>query len=158
MREFFRCWKRKTGSMALVMACTFAVGWLRSRVYADCIAPYRTESCNHWLASAQGQLKWFYVNLPKGWLVSVNPPRYSLSEPVNRYPDTELEPIFGGVVISWYWHWQAWGFRFGHCDVSGFEIVTWQVPYWSVVIPLTLLSAYLLLSKPRQSKQPVTHA
>ena len=27
----------------------------------------------------------------------------------------------------------------------------WKVPYWSVVIPLTLLSAFLLLTKPHQS-------
>jgi len=28
-------------------------------------------------------------------------------------------------------------------------IVHWNIPYWSIVLPLTLLSAYLLLSKPR---------
>ena len=27
----------------------------------------------------------------------------------------------------------------------------WYVPYWSVVLPLTLLAAWLLLSKPRKS-------
>ncbi len=32
---------------------------------------------------------------------------------------------------------------------TGFYL--WQLPYWSVVIPLTLLSAYLLLSTTRQS-------
>ena len=28
------------------------------------------------------------------------------------------------------------------------------VPFWSIVFPLTLLSAYLLLSKPRPAKPP----
>ena len=35
------------------------------------------------------------------------------------------------------------------------------LPYWSIVIPLTLLSAYLLLSKPRpstRSEPPITNA
>jgi hypothetical protein len=36
---------------------------------------------------------------------------------------------------------------------SGFALndvmVFWRVPYWSIVIPLTLLSAWLLLSNPR---------
>lgn len=27
--------------------------------------------------------------------------------------------------------------------------IRWSIPYWSFVIPLTLLSAWLLLSKPR---------
>jgi hypothetical protein len=30
----------------------------------------------------------------------------------------------------------------------------WVIPYWSIVLPLTALSAYLLLSKPRQVSGP----
>lgn len=32
----------------------------------------------------------------------------------------------------------------------------WSVPYWSVVVPLTLLTTWLLLSKPR-ARQPKPH-
>ena len=28
----------------------------------------------------------------------------------------------------------------------------WTVPYWSIVLPLTLLSAWLILAKPRNAK------
>ena len=28
----------------------------------------------------------------------------------------------------------------------------WSVPYWSLILPVTLLSAYLLLTKPRKAK------
>jgi hypothetical protein len=31
---------------------------------------------------------------------------------------------------------------------------TWIVPYWSIVIPLTAISSWLLLSKPRPAKPP----
>jgi len=34
-------------------------------------------------------------------------------------------------------------------------IVYWRVPYWSIVLLLTLLSAYLLLVKPRVAKPKI---
>ena len=40
--------------------------------------------------------------------------------------------------------WQGFSSTFG-----GSRDFKWLIPYWSVVLPLTLLSAYLLLSKPR---------
>ena len=44
------------------------------------------------------------------------------------------------------------GFDFGAGRSHGAGIVRterWAAPYWSIVMPLTFLSAYLLLSKPR---------
>ena len=42
-------------------------------------------------------------------------------------------------------------------DFAGFQLSDQLhlcfVPYWAIVIPLTLLSTFLLVSKPRQSKQ-----
>jgi hypothetical protein len=35
---------------------------------------------------------------------------------------------------------------------SAQETPIWTIPYWSIVIPLTLLSAWLLLSNPKRSK------
>lgn len=32
----------------------------------------------------------------------------------------------------------------------------WRVPYWAMILPLTLLSAFLIISKPRQPKAPRT--
>lgn len=55
---------------------------------------------------------------------------------------------------SWTWHWRWYGFTNGQFRFSGpyeFQLARWTIPYWSIVIPLTLLSVYLLLSK---SKQP----
>ena len=36
------------------------------------------------------------------------------------------------------------------------EDTVYDIPYWSIVIPLTLLSAYLLISKPRKLKSGPT--
>lgn len=35
MREFFKGWKRKLGCATLIMACVFAVGWMRSYTTTD---------------------------------------------------------------------------------------------------------------------------
>ena len=41
---------------------------------------------------------------------------------------------------------------------SNVELREASIPYWSLAIPLTLLSAWLLLSKPRQPPKPLTRA
>ena len=38
------------------------------------------------------------------------------------------------------------GSQFG---TTAIETPVWSIPYWSIVVPLTLLAAWLLLSKPR---------
>ncbi len=52
------------------------------------------------------------------------------------------------------WEIRLFGFHFGHgvprqVYISHTFLV---IPYWSIVIPLTLLSAWLLFSKPRAKK------
>ena len=52
------------------------------------------------------------------------------------------------------WHFRGCGFGFGQFSVqtlNGGRLNVWTIPYWSIVWPLTLLSAYLILSKPRTS-------
>ncbi len=54
--------------------------------------------------------------------------------------------------VEWRTDWI--GFHFGAANATAGSIRRvefWIVPYWSIVIPLTLLSAYLLLSKPHKS-------
>lgn len=57
------------------------------------------------------------------------------------------------------WKWRACGFGKGEVQIiarGGGTNVLWIVPYWLVVTPITMLSAWSLLSKPRSSnRQPV---
>ena len=151
MGEFFRGRKRKIGCVTLVLALVGMGGWMRSRVYADFVTPYRSDGCCQFVVSAQDSIKWIKAFEPK--VPTVVSPRFGFSIPVNAYPDTELEPIFGGNLITWQWHWHALGFRFGKCHVNvcgGYDVTTWQFPYWSIVIPLAALAAFLLLiSRPK---------
>lgn len=97
MREFFRGWRRKVGCVALVLACGFATGWMRSYEYDWFeISGVRISSCNG----------------------SFGP---------SRIAETKQGP------------WV----------IPKHEIVV-PIPYWAPTISLTLLSAYLILWKPRQ--------
>ena len=53
------------------------------------------------------------------------------------------------------WKWDCAGFHFGSGTITRgtrkLKCEQYIVPYWSIVVPLTLLSAYLLLTKPRLS-------
>jgi len=52
------------------------------------------------------------------------------------------------------WRRDFLGFQFGagtHKQQSLLNMHLCMIPYWLIVIPLTLLSAFFLLSKPRKS-------
>lgn len=58
------------------------------------------------------------------------------------------------------WEWKFSGIHFGqmhdldrHCDEGKFVFRFWTFPYWSVVVPLTLISGCLLVSKHRRADQ-----
>jgi hypothetical protein len=61
--------------------------------------------------------------------------------------------------IKWRFRW----FGFGNGSMDDFsigDVRLWTIPYWSLVIPLTILSAWMILSKPKTAKlqQPTTQS
>ncbi|MDB5345258.1 MAG: hypothetical protein JWP89_3635 [Schlesneria sp.] len=158
MREFFRGWRRKVGCLTLVLACVLATMWGRSLVYGDSVTVNRGTMTCDFVASFQGELKWIRSTAsapPSSSLLNGIPtpvtPRYVLSMDF-RYVDGDetLMPIFGGSQIEWDWRQKVLGFQYGTGTVSGFRFWTCLIPYWSVVLPLALLAAYLILWKPRK--------
>jgi hypothetical protein len=56
----------------------------------------------------------------------------------------------------WFDHYQIKGRLVEVCHNDyGPKINIWLIPYWSIVIPLTLLSAWLLLSKAARPKSSI---
>lgn len=100
MREFLRGWRRRIGVLALVLACAFMGGWVRSY----------SEDDGFYFAGAR------------------------------------LESSAGIIERSLK--------TAGNSQNGSFQdnTVFWRVPYWSIVFPLTFLSAYLLLRKPHPEK------
>jgi hypothetical protein len=120
MRTFFYGWRRKAGVATLVVACMVMGMWLRSRDRNDWIglsADYRLILLLH---SSEGEIWWQTTQDPH------DAPPYELlwwgSSQHGLVP--VLPPIEGDDSRA---------------------VPTVCVPYWSVVIPLTLLSAFLIL-------------
>jgi hypothetical protein len=130
MREFFKGWRRKAGCVALVMACLSATGLVRSCIATDCV-------------ELQTEQRFFGVCSCRAYLIFVTCNETRDNQPFVNWEIGGIEPI-------------------EHDDSSGSMIYTWVtphrtpnecllIPYWSLVLPLTLLSAYLILWKPRKS-------
>ena len=155
MREFFLGWKRKVGVVMLVMALIAMGGWLRGQSYWDYVFISSHSGNNggslHFHSSRQG-LTWGKVEH------FIDATTYSASsfrvfrdtQPIDQLVLSHMEMMDGPETIDWRWKWG--GFDFGKWECTDDMTVSyWSVPYYSIVVPLTLLSAFLLLSKTRPS-------
>lgn len=134
MFEYFRGWKRQLGVILLVTASVLLVAWGRSRTVVDIIGLKGTDGCTVLLSSHKG-LSWNRVRIgpeisriPRFWTRSWD-------------PTTLRQTEFCGI-------------RFEEGDLKqGSNVKSWLLPHWAIVVPLTLLSAYLLLTSPRRVEQ-----
>jgi hypothetical protein len=140
MREFFKGWRRKVGCVTLAMACVFMAGWVRSCIWGDTLMIPIGETWYEWLASGDECVVWgrhrcetrrddvatYHVFIPGGWIDSLN---------------------------YFEWRWRHWGF--GVAENRNDEMTCIVIPYPSIVMALTLLSAYLLLMQSRVAKPQV---
>ncbi len=126
MDTFFHGWRRKAGVVSLVMSLVLVGGWIRSRTGTDRIAIRKYGAATEYLVSQESGL---------GWSREI----YFSMISVNVLTDVPYR--------EWY------GFKYGQKLVSPpvpvCKVSVRIIPYWSLTIPLTLLSAYLILRKPR---------
>lgn len=149
MLGFFTGWKRKIGIATLVLCCISSGGWIRSLVIRDeFLVILATQMWD--VYSTEGTLIFERtVDLDRTDDLIFSFDSTPLSQLGNMFPLSYAARGLENQVDR---------------DFCGFTIITatsdWDslcvlvVPYWSIVIPLALLSAYFLLSKPRQRKQP----
>ena len=158
MREFFRGWKRKVGVVALAMACVFMVGWFRS------------QSRFEYIDVSFGNVSYGVTSMHSG---------LAFSRTTQLDPTTVLEFIdfksvelfikpqdpFNGTPWSknfeFEWRWDWAGFHIGEGRYANRRDQDCMIPYWFIVIPLTAISAGLLLSKPhtiiqKKIAEPIT--
>ena len=155
MGEFFKPWRRKVGTVTLLLALVSVVGWVRSFYFTDLITFPTANALNRLISDKHGVV----------WTIE--------SQTAEEHAEVEWESLFGIPVPNIFFsfpqsldlHGKVWkrncaflGFGFLEGQIFGREstMTVRIVPYWSVVFPLTLLSAYLLLSKPRKSNQKKT--
>ena len=141
MAEFFHGWKRKTGVLTLGMACVFAAGWVRNYTVQDMLLIRSDQEHFHLLVSGHDGLIWMKI---------VDVVGFSTGRPFYDTDVADHSDPFEAINAEWKWKWL--GFQFGQGEeIFQTPIGFSMIPYWAIVIPLTALSAFLLLSKPKRA-------
>ena len=166
MGEFFKGWRRKAGCVTLMMACVLLFGWARSTGQCDEIfwtfnqSRHDVDSLDNCICINRQTPAPDPSFMQSGWVSAKlsevggyrpedrnNEGTFPRFDPMKRYDNSMSK-------IRWRWDWI--GFHAGVADNDDRAVIsrieTYMIPYWSIVVPLTLLSAYLLLSKPRPTK------
>lgn len=155
MREFFRGWKRKIGVVTLLMACLFLAGWLRSLnnqettafsihdklrcqvLSQDGIVTVRMIGSEFPVRDSCGSLDLVIILRPYLDTGEIRQHVVPLDRSYfNRNPLLLSFPGYGFVATN-----------FKH-ETLGIQVSIWNIPYWSIVLPLTLASAWLLSKRP----------
>ena len=143
MREFFRGWRRKVGCVTLVMACAITLLWLRSRFQSEqiCFRPSDTIEIQIELvdATADCACRWATRETFSEFNVidwQSGPRRHS-----HQYRGTV--PQIRLMEFS---------YVRPDCPSPRGNSIILHAPYPIPATILTLLSAYLLLWKPRKRK------
>jgi hypothetical protein len=163
MGTYFKPWRRKIGLVTLILACVFATGWIRGLSRRDkLIINGESTTVVVWLnnqlvSSMSGITAGVYwrdegVGQPKSTSMNWSSLPILTSEQVNTC--LSQDAAFRNSP-----EWAAegnWERKFvGFCFFGAKNRTLVFAPYWSIVIPLTLLSAWLLLAKTHKPKAGV---
>ncbi len=127
MGDYFKPWQRKMGCVTLLLTSVFIAGWVRSSFYLDRFGfRFRNQLPGAITCAFQSVHGHLGMqNIVGGGSVFTCPPGWS-STPITAIPSR-----FKGRIRA-----------------------AWEVPYWKIVISLTLLSIFLLFSKPHPQPSP----
>jgi hypothetical protein len=175
MGTFFFDWRKLTGIFTLLLSCTFMSAWLRSTTRHDRIDGLIPARLFHgYIVSSGGDLS-IIRRFPLPPEYAVNP--LSLGQlikfrtrPVQpthtillgrtahpfKYPAPQKPDCWTEFIVDWRVDFAGFHFGMGrHRSWANWKVQFWVFPYWSIVIPKTLLSAWLLLSAPRKKKDRI---
>lgn len=147
MGRFFHGWRRKAGCIVLALATLLFVAWMRSLTTTDIVLPPATG--NHYpILSTGGSLQFWMMRDS-----TIECDRW-LSRP-RRGTEWErrLNLLEGGPNRLVPWRYAIAGIAAGRVDstVGGTRSTTYvvRVQYSSLILMLSLSSAYLIFRKPR---------
>lgn len=145
MRSFFHGWRRRIGCATLILALAAMGMWIRTFHVDDDLWISPSSHLTYTIKSKDSRV------VLQEW----QRPSDSTAVSFRSQPPSKLDTLLMGEV-DWRWEWH--GFAFGDHDSLGVRL--WTVPYWSIVLSLTLLSACLILPQAhhtpkRESRQSV---
>ena len=133
MGEFFKGWRRKAGLVTLAMAMVLTAAWMRSRVVED-IVSFTWSDRLHMIVSSYSRASWWAMAKSRG-AINWTSRSIPLTE---RGGNSHLEPLLWIELLT------------GGTKHGPAQTAIWTVNYWSLALPPTLLSAWLILIKPRK--------
>lgn len=159
MSNSFKPLRRKLGVVRLVIACVMLAGWIRSLRNYDAVhfLYNRTRSS---FGTVDGRLSFAQLRSIEEPNPIEDGPRWNYTADSEfRSYDAQgnwipIESLISTEGIEWRSDWAGFHVSLGVVRPKGNEVRfgRYLVPYWSIVLPLALLSASLLLSKPRTAK------
>lgn len=171
MQTFFHGWRRKAGVAALMMACLLCGLWIRSRIVDDKVI-LTISGWKHLIHSERGVISWFAwdeserygFDLPADVAEEMGVPAHLSGSVAWRRPEWQSQPVshpaqavpmvkpekikFGcGDPLKDFPPNEFLNNEYLKLATVGF--LKNAVSYWMLVLPLTLLSAYLIIWKPK---------
>jgi hypothetical protein len=140
MRDFFRGRRRMAGVVLLVVALGLMGAWIRSKSSDDALR-FTAFARRNLVRSERDQITWWAWDVMDG---DQSLPSWS-RQPLWQPPNTEIAPgFFNGSPFRAFPHHDyldAWLFS----SAVDRRVGEWKVAYWVLVLPLTVLSASLIL-------------
>ena len=126
MKDFFHGWRRKAGCVTLVMASAVTMMWARGYLYIDWIqVGYRRRlALRFWAGSVDCM----------SWTAEPDLPQHFVMWDSDELPAPALSELMEFLQYS--------------LMKNNIAVQASTVPLWPIAVSLTLLSVYLLLSKP----------
>lgn len=148
--DYLKPLRRKVGVLTLMIACVFMVTWVRSELVFDLAGFYVPSNAVrswsiHELRSLAGRLTWRMAsgeNAHEGASF-----RYMNHWDTVRIVSREADDLSFGVAFER--RWKSFGLYVGteiQPSPNQFRYVIVRIHYLLIAVPLTLLSAWLLLS------------
>ena len=151
MHSGFHGWRRKLGCLSLLMSLVLMGLWIRSRSTLDEYHLWKQQQTSVVVASEKaclvlGRLWNASPSVILGSYIEMDRERTISGGRIVHAADLEIESRWGSGGLELVKRYQQ-----PPLSLKNIKLDLLIIPYWCVVWPLTLLSAWLLLSKPRQS-------
>ena len=132
-----------------MLALMFLAGWVRGHRIRDILQLGKGHGpvINDLVSSHHG-LMWRRSERFDGGGWEWNPGW--ISDPIDGNTPLYCEDHWIVPDITWRWTWCGFDLR-DATDELKYRDRHWVIPYWCIVLPLTMLSTYLLLTKPPKS-------
>ncbi|WP_010582197.1 hypothetical protein [Schlesneria paludicola] len=160
MREILRGWKRKTGLATLLLACLFCAGWIRGFFVEDVWQPptgvqlgnLHEDTIQYVFKSSAHGMTWEKFE-------GLHGTKFGWQPGWGTDPTMPTDEMENKVIGDIKWRWRWGGFDFRDSQRNDIHHTRSKIPYWPIVLPLTALATWLLLSKPgARMPSPPTNA